>query len=101
MNTMSAVMSSGTGMGGCSALLVPLVAGGHGTAILHPSSAASNSSQLSVIPDSSVIMTAGNISSAGGATINFLHSSNALQNANLKAELKNDVSQNGQIQVGC
>ncbi|RTG90861.1 uncharacterized protein DC041_0009255, partial [Schistosoma bovis] len=73
MNTMTAVMSTGTGMGGCSALLVPLVAGSHGTTLL-PSNMTPVSSHLSVVADHSVLMNT-NTTPLTSSSINFVPSS--------------------------
>ncbi|CAI2725578.1 unnamed protein product [Schistosoma spindalis] len=73
MNTMTAVMSTGTGMGGCGALLVPLVAGSHGTTLL-PSNMTPVSSHLSVVADHSVLMNT-NATPLTSTSINFVPSS--------------------------
>ncbi|CAH8468919.1 unnamed protein product [Heterobilharzia americana] len=75
MNTMTAMMSSGTGMSGCGALLVPLVAGSHGTTLLS-SNMTPVSSQLSGVADSSVLMSTNNTPLTSNS-INFGPSSSA------------------------
>ncbi|CAH8825541.1 unnamed protein product [Trichobilharzia szidati] len=88
MNTMTAVMSTGTGMGGCGALLVPLVTGSHGTTLLS-SNMTPVSSQLSMVPDSSVLVNT-NTTPMTSTSVNFIPSSSgSVSNTNSSVHSSN------------
>ncbi|TNN15151.1 Zinc finger protein [Schistosoma japonicum] len=82
MNTMTAVMSTGTGMGGCGALLVPLVAGSHGPTLL-PSNMTPVSSHLSVVAADHPLLMNTNTTSLTSSSMNFISasSSNSVSNS--------------------
>ncbi|KAK4472846.1 hypothetical protein MN116_002712 [Schistosoma mekongi] len=82
MNTMTAVMSTGTGMGGCGALLVPLVAGSHGPTLLPPNMTPV-SSHLSVVAADHPLLVNTNTTSLASSSMNFISasSSNSVTNS--------------------